>query len=323
MLRLSLFGLAASVLVAASVQGQVASDDFDSGTNSGGWTYGPPEAILPTGGNPGGWLHQPNVDTFAPQLRTSGSSAFTGDWRAQGVSTFSFDLITVSTQFPFAREATLMLTSGSTVVYRLGTEMVPQPGTGWKSFSIAVPSESTTLPAGWTLQGGGDGNAAWNTVIANVTEVRIFYGDPTFFFIFDQWDIGVDNLVAGGTAASPWVDLGNGLAGTNGVPALEMTGPLTGGSVVNVSLTSALANSNAFFVLGFSLASVPAKGGVLVPAPDVLVGLPVDALGNIGFGFAWPAGVPSVTTTWYQAWIQDPAGPVNFSASNGVSGTTP
>lgn len=322
MMRHSLLSFFASALVAASAQGQLAADDFESVPSVGGWTYGPPHTIEASGGNPGGWLHQSNVDTFAPQLRTTGSSAFLGDWRAQGVSSFAFDLITVSTQFPALREATVMLASGSTVVYRLGTDEVPQPGTGWKSFDVAVPSASTSLPAGWTLQGGGDGDAAWNAVMDSVTEVRIFYGNPDFFFIFDQWNVGADNLVLSGEV-SPWVDLGNGLSGTHGEPVLDMSGPLTDGSVVNVSLTNALENSTAFFVLGFSLANVPVKGGVLVPSPDVLAPVPTGALGNVGFGFVWPAGAPSGTTTWYQAWVQDAAGPVNFAASNGVSGTTP
>jgi hypothetical protein len=309
-------------LCAASTSAQIIVDDFSGGANQGGWTYGPPDVVEPVGGNPGGWLHQPLVDTFAPQLRTTGASGFLGDWRGQGVNGFSFDLISVAVQFPFEREATLMLTRGATTVYRLGTEFVPQPGTGWKSFNIDVPSESTTLPAGWTLQGGGNGNAAWNTVIADVTEVRIFYGNPEFFFIFDQWNVGADNLTLD-AGVSPWVDLGNGLGGTHGVPLLELSGPLTGGSVVDVSLTNALENRTAFFVLGFSLLNAPLKGGILVPALDVLVPVPTDGAGSVAFAFIWPAGVPAGTTSWYQSWISDAAGPVGFAASNGVSGTTP
>jgi len=305
MLRHTILILGSLALCAASAPGQIIVDDFSLGSNQGGWTYGPPAVIEPVGGNPGGWLHQPLVDTFAPHLRTTDASGFLGDWRGQNVSAFSFDLISVAVQFPFQREATLMLTSGTTTVYRLGTELVPQPGTGWKSFDIPVPSASTTLPAGWALQGGGNGNAAWNTVIANVTKVAIFYGNPEFFYIFDQWNVGADNLTLD-AGVDPWVDLGNGLAGTYGIPQLELTGPLTGGSVVSVSLTNALENSTAWFVLGFSLLNAPLKGGVLVPAVDVL-----------------PGGVPPGTTTWYQTWVEDAAGPVGFAASNGVSGTTP
>jgi len=33
----------------------------------------------------------------------------------------------------------------------------------------------------------------WNQLITDVAEVRFFYGDPTMFFIFQGWNLGVDN----------------------------------------------------------------------------------------------------------------------------------
>ncbi|HVS17340.1 MAG TPA: hypothetical protein VMT18_01980, partial [Planctomycetota bacterium] len=178
------------------------NEGFDAGSNIGGWTIGPPTTNPQSGGNPGAWRNG-SVDTFAPQIRTFGSSVFTGDWRAQGVRSVGIDLLTVSTQFPASRELSLMLsndngTPGNTaddcIVSFLGTRLVPQPGTGWETFDFAVDASSTTMPQGWKPLGAcTDPDAAWNTVITNVSEVRYFYGNPEFFFIFDIWNLGFDN----------------------------------------------------------------------------------------------------------------------------------
>ena len=75
----------------------------------------------------------------------------------------------------------------------------------------------------------------------------------------------------------------------------------------------------------FSLSAItaPFKGGVLVPNPDVLLGaLPVDGNGDIELSASWPPGVPPGLPLWMQAWVSDPSGPVGFTASNGIMGTT-
>ena len=48
-----------------------------------------------------------------------------------------------------------------------------------------------------------------------------------------------------------------------------------------------------------------------------------DAAGEIELVLPWPNGLPGGFTSYYQYWIRDIAGPVNFSASNGLAGTTP
>lgn len=193
---LALLPLTCGLLCAASptTQAQVVAD-FESG-NLGGWSLGNGFDSIQAGGNPGQHLRNPNLDTFAPQPRTTTpGSPFLGDWRAQGVTSVGVDLITYSTQFQFDRELTLILTSGSCSVYFMGTERVPQPGTGWKSFQFDVDAQSATLPAGWeVLDPCGSDDDTWNSVMTNVTEVRFFYGNPTFFFIFDIWDFGIDNV---------------------------------------------------------------------------------------------------------------------------------
>jgi endonuclease/exonuclease/phosphatase family metal-dependent hydrolase len=122
----------------------------------------------------------------------------------------------------------------------------------------------------------------------------------------------------------PWVDLGQGLAGSSGVPVLVGSGALAGGDPVGLDLSSALAGSSAHLVLGLSAINASFKGGTLVPDPAVVVyGLPVDGAGELDVSGTWPAGVPAGAEIYCQYWIVDPAAIVGFAASNAVVGTTP
>jgi len=119
-----------------------------------------------------------------------------------------------------------------------------------------------------------------------------------------------------------WDDLGDGLAGANGVPVLAGEGAPCAGGEVSLSVTDALGGTTATLVVGVSALEVPFKGGVLVPAPDVLVaGLPTGPAGALTLVATWPATPPGITLL-VQAWIQDPAGPQGLSATNAVSATT-
>lgn len=122
---------------------------------------------------------------------------------------------------------------------------------------------------------------------------------------------------------SVWLDLGQGLAGTAGAPVLILDGPLTGASLVDVSLSNAAGSSAAWLVVGLVLLEAPFKGGVMVPDVDFLLpGLTTPA-GTLDVSFTWPTGAPAGTATFYQHWVQDAGGPKGFAASHGVQGTTP
>ena len=63
---------------------------------------------------------------------------------------------------------------------------------------------------------------------------------------------------------------------------------------------------------------------MLVPTPDILLpNLPLDASGGLVIPFIWPVGLPSGAALYWQYWIQDPAGPVGWSASNGLASIAP
>jgi len=135
-------------------------------------------------------------------------------------------------------------------------------------------------------------------------------------------DITVVRLFDSG--AGPWDDLGQALAGSFGAPWLKGAGAMIPGEAVSLSVEGAASSAPAFGVIGFSNASLPFKGGVLVPSPDVLLGgFVTGALGGFQLMTPFPPGVGSGATFFFQFWIGDAGGPFGFAASNGLSGTTP
>lgn len=120
-----------------------------------------------------------------------------------------------------------------------------------------------------------------------------------------------------------WADLGNGMGGSHGQPLFTAQGSLYPHSPVSLHLSNAKAFAPSLLVVGLSPLLGSFKSGILVPAPDILFPLFSDFFGGISFSGPWPAGVPSGITTYFQWWIQDPAGPKGFAASNALAGTTP
>jgi len=206
MVRAAALALVAA-LAAAPALAETFTETFDGGSNVGGWTFGTGNQVIEgSGGNPGAYLHDTFVDTFAPQPRTSQPSVFTGDLRQLGVTSIGIDLITFSVDFSAeGRPLTLMLVSDQDTpanfdddwaAYIMGPSNVPLPGEGWISYSFDVPSQETALPAGWATFAFGASSPPepdWNLLITDVAEVRFFYGDPTMFFIFQGWNLGLDN----------------------------------------------------------------------------------------------------------------------------------
>ena len=185
--------------------------------NAGRWSFfgnpdNPIEVIEAAGGNPGAFLHSTCsglacLDTFAPQLRTELGvpSVFSGDYRSKGVRALGVDLAIFRVDFSSSgRPLTLMLTNDAgtpadplddVIVHLLGSRNVPQPDGSWHKYTFQVPSASPTLPAHWQVfQGSGNDDADWNQVITDVDQASFFFGDPQFFFIFQQWELGVDNM---------------------------------------------------------------------------------------------------------------------------------
>jgi hypothetical protein len=82
-----------------------------------------------------------------------------------------------------------------------------------------------------------------------------------------------------------------------------------------VSLTPA----STILVVGLSQVAAPFKGGVLFPAPDLLLANVFGPFGLLTVDV--PDGVPAGSTFYLQVWSVDQAGPNGYSATNGLSMT--
>lgn len=199
-----------AVALIAGASGAAADTYREDFGNVGGWSFGVPnERIETSGGHPGAYLHAPVVDTFAPQPRTSGgASPFSGNFRRHRITGIGVDIQVFDVDFSAEdRPLSLILTNtrgtpdpaDDCSVYLIGSKLIPVPGQGWRSFSFPVPSDSQTLPADWgvleescrTL----DPDKLWTAIIQDVDEVRFFFGDPLLFYIFQQWDVGLDSAL--------------------------------------------------------------------------------------------------------------------------------
>ncbi len=258
--------------------GDPVNEDFEAGSNVGLWSFNvtTPDVLESSGGNPGGWLHNPFVSSFAPILTSgAGRTCFVGDYRARGVTGVSIDAQTLSATFgAVGFEFSLLLrdTKGTPLpddddyAYFVGPE-VPQPGAGWKHFVFAIPSADTSaVPAGWS--GGWAGDAVnfrpgvdWNDVITNVDRVEFWWLNPSFFAIFQSWDVGADNLVLEIPSASATRNGG----GSNPAGYVETAPALFGGTWTT---TVDIATPGAFA----SLVAIATAGPTSVPLAGTLHG---------------------------------------------------
>ncbi|MBL8843207.1 MAG: CRTAC1 family protein [Planctomycetes bacterium] len=121
-----------------------------------------------------------------------------------------------------------------------------------------------------------------------------------------------------------WADLGESLAGTNGAPLLTMSGDMRPLTFITADVTGALPNAPAWIVVGLTPTCIPFAGGVLVPAPDiVLSGLFSDGNGAFSFSDCIASDVPAGESFFIQAIVLDPGAPEGLAMTNAVSGTTP
>ncbi|HZM00879.1 MAG TPA: FG-GAP-like repeat-containing protein [Planctomycetota bacterium] len=109
----------------------------------------------------------------------------------------------------------------------------------------------------------------------------------------------------------------------NGVPRLQGTGDLSPSSAFTVELEDARALAPCLLIASPTRVDLPAKGGVLVPFPTLMLPLTTDAAGDLTLSSTWPPAIPGGLTLWMQAWVRDTDGPFGFSASNGLGGETP
>lgn len=287
-----------SLLVA---QSGTATDTFDQGTNPNGWNFAPWDVIETAGGNPNGWLHGDQLDTFYPILESGAAPGWPwiSDYAVTGVTRISLDAQTLHTDFPVAGgfQLTLLLrdTKGTANVddddyaYSVGPE-IPLPGAGWKHFDFSVPSRSAVSPPpGWKGGWAGDGDnfrpgVTWQDLMSDVKRIEIWWSDPTRFAIFQNWGVGVDNLEIA------WE------------PALTLAAPVPGAAGVVNSFRAAHALPGESVAFAGSLAAGTAPGrcnGKLfatgLAQPRALGAAVANAAGDAEVTAFVPSGLSGVT----------------------------
>ncbi|MBI5433427.1 MAG: hypothetical protein HZA52_11415 [Planctomycetes bacterium] len=343
----SAFVLALAPLVAAQQCGSFSVETFTGGSNVGGWTFGgPSQSIQTSGGFTGAQLVTTGLDTFAPQLRTTGASIYTGNYRTAGVTSLGVDLRTYQVDFPSCpRPLSVMLTNDNGTpanpnddfyVYSVGVESIPCVDGLWHSYHFDVPSQSTTLPSGWAVDPNTalPPNTAWNTILQDADRVTFFYGDPTFFFIFQMWTVGADNLRISwnGGASTYCISKKNSLGCQ---PAISASGQPSASqpSGFVISTAQVLNNKTGIFFYGHGAQNTPFQGGALcVTLPIQRTPLassggnppPSDCSGTLGLDFnSWIAtgqdpSLVAGASVFGQTWSRDPASPSTTSLSNAV-----
>lgn len=169
----------------------------------------------------------------------------------------------------------------------------------------------------------------------NTTEPLPFdiAGNPRFVDVPGVPDTGVGpapvvdmGAIEADFAGKTWVDYAQGLAGTHGEPVLCGAGTLLPLDPLTLTLTNALESTTAWLTFGTATLTAPFKGGILVPdinPPGFVLPLPTGPTGTIPIAETWPDLGVGGFSIFFQYWIQDPAGPVGFSASNAIEGVVP
>lgn len=188
--------------------------DFEDGQIPPDVVLGNPgNFVASEGGNPGRWLRNNQLATFAPSVMVHQfggvESDFLGNYVERQVSAIRVDAQMVASSNTVAgRPMSLQLTRYNgdpsdpelhDYVY-LPIGSAPQAGEGWASFTFDIPWDyEGVLPEGWGGGGLGDPETmpegvTFQDIISEVDEVRIMWGHPAFFYLLQDFDLGVDNL---------------------------------------------------------------------------------------------------------------------------------
>ena len=185
--------------------------------------------------------------------------------------------------------------------------------------------DGETETSGSLLAGAAVGSELTFTVVPEGSETRIGIDrDLDGFFDRDELDAGSDPADAGDVPGG-WTDLGQGLAGTYGIPQLTGEGSLLPLTDITLTLSGALESSAFIAIGGFSEANVWFFGGTLVPFPDILIqGLPTGPAGTLPLSAEVPAsGFPPGQDIYFQFWVWDGAAPAGLAATNALRATAP
>lgn len=198
-------------------------ETFDSRRNVGGWSFHTTHRPVyeDAGGNTGGYLHDPQVVTFAPSPGTTigDTSIFHGNYREKMITSVGIDLRSIDYEWDITtRYLTLMVMNDNGTpedvvddwgAYFIGDVKLPSKYVawltstdlnepGWVSYDFEVASQSGVLPEGWTfvrgtLSNGESTGGSWASLMQDVSYIRFYYGDPELYYILQTFDLGLDN----------------------------------------------------------------------------------------------------------------------------------
>jgi len=125
-------------------------------------------------------------------------------------------------------------------------------------------------------------------------------------------------------AENPWMDLGFGLNGAVGIPALVGTGTLAAGTSGSLTLSNAAPSALALLFVSLSNIPSPFKCGTLIPVPVLTTfTLATSPAGGILLGWpSWPTGLSGLSL-YFQYAIQDAAANCGASLSNALRADVP
>jgi hypothetical protein len=163
--------------------------------------------------------------------------------------------------------------------------------------------------------GGGAGSGTGGARVAGVAGAQL---DKLLALPADRWRDAGGALAARGEAGA------QGAASAPRSPALEARGTLLNQEPVLLLLRGAPPGARCQLVLGARELRSPFRGGLLVPAPDLVIGgLVADADGTLSLAALWPRGTPARTALYAQVWIEDAGGPQGYTATNAMCGVSP
>ncbi|MBM3978379.1 MAG: hypothetical protein FJ299_15500 [Planctomycetes bacterium] len=199
---------------------------------------------------------------------------------------------------------------------------------GFPGYRVDLLAGGTVLASDTNTLLPSEGGFATSTVLFEVGASHPLAGQPLGIRLVNLnaapgIEVNFDDVRLDATPISSWSDLGFAKAGVAGLPSLVGSGPLTVGQLNQLVLTQAAPASPAWIVASATALHAPLFGGVLVPAPDIVLYRPTNAFGSAVTSFALSPGVPAGASLYFQHWILDPAATDSLAASNAVRGTTP
>jgi hypothetical protein len=200
----------------AAIAANGVEEDFEDGVVDGGWHWSDADFIPTTGGNPDAYGQCPEIWVPTPTYFSGWDApGWTGNYTSMGVTSFSIDVMTISSQNFYFDEYPLFLAimnhmgtpndiADDVFVYTSYDNLAPGAGTGWHSYQWDIPSDFVggpgEMPAGWTGGNWADWNVlpdgmTWQDMMTNATRLEVRTLQFGYFANYNPYQMGADNVV--------------------------------------------------------------------------------------------------------------------------------